>query len=354
MLPFLLALGVAVAAPQDGRNDLRDAIRRFDREAALRAARALLEQGSRAAVDQLLSALDFAADEEEAISRTLTETRRTERRVFHEYRKSSENVDRPRLLQELQQLEKNILGLEERIALVRAVRELVTEGMGKITDARATQFLLERMSASGSWPTRHACAYAAAFNSTLPFETAVPALLRLLETEKHPLVRIQIIDALRARRDKREAVVHALHRRLEGDPWPVAAAAVEFLQEIAAPQSVPVLIDAMARYEGRLRNDIRDALATMTGESRPADPATWKTWWDANGDAFLNGTYSPPGGQSATVGFYTDFFGIPVRSSRILFVLDRSDSMGQRARWKAPEPDPSLPADVKLGGDTKL
>jgi hypothetical protein len=351
--PLLLVL--ALLPPlQDGRSELRDAIRRYDRQAAHRTAAQLLEQGSRPAVEQLLSAVELAVNEEDSLSRSLQEARRTERRVYQEYRRPAEHVDRPRLLEELKTLERNILAFEERIATVRGLRERIAEGLAGLSDAKVAPLLLERVGSAGAWQVRWVCAQAAAGNPILSFDEVGPALLRQLEAEKHPAVRAQLLDALRVRRDKREVVVMDLQRRLQGEPWPVASAAVRFLQEIGAPESVPVLIDAMSGFEGRLRHELRDCLVALTGEGFAADPAAWRGWWERHGKEFAAGTYSPPSGRSVLPDAYSDLFGIPIRSTRVLFILDRSESMSERAAWKPAEEDPALAAELKLAGDAKL
>lgn len=338
---------------QDGRIDLRDAIRRCDRSAAFRAADRLLFQGSRAAVEQLLHAVELVTTEDESVSRALLEARKTERKVYLEYRRPAENVERPRLLDELRSLQRDILTLEERIATLRALRERIADGLAALPDPGGAALLLERLGSAGAWSVRWICVRAAAGNPILPFDSLAPALLRQLEIEKHAGVRAQLIDALRSRRDKRGAVVLALHRRISGEPWPVASAAIGFLQEIGAAESVPILVDAMGALEGRLRHEVRDCLVALTGEVYAADPAAWRAWWDRHGSDFISGRYSPPAGRSALPDAYSDLFGIPVRSTRVLFMLDRSESMSGQTAWKAQE-EPGLAAELRATGDTKL
>ena len=66
------------------------------------------------------------------------------------------------------------------------------------------------------------------------------------------------------------------------------------------------------------------------------DPDVWADWWKANRDDFERGNYSPfarklPEGPGRTVVFYD----IPVHSSRVCFVIDRSRSMKDQGRFDA-------------------
>jgi len=118
---------------------------------------------------------------------------------------------------------------------------------------------------------------------------------------------------------------------------PVALTAVRWLRDSKdAARAVPALIDALAVNEraqrGRLIHDIKKALATLTGGAELDTAADWKNYWDAQKAGVGRKTSSrltkalPP---------KSTFFGVPVESDRILFIIDTSESMEKK--------DPPLP-----------
>src|SRR6185503_5016831 len=106
-----------------------------------------------------------------------------------------------------------------------------------------------------------------------------------------------------------------------------------------------------------------DALVALTGVNRHGDAASWKAWLDQNRDAISKGTYAKktadeagaPGKNATT----TTFYGIPVESKSVIFVLDRSGSMMEPSDWDdtkdATATGGSGPgSDIKKTGDRKI
>lgn len=128
--------------------------------------------------------------------------------------------------------------------------------------------------------------------------------------------------------------------------WRADLAACEILIHLRAAASVPVLIAILERWNdadgetdlmsGTLRNRAYEVLKSLTGATVPMeDGAAWRTWWEGARDAFevrevKNDEAGSDPGRTST----GDFFGIPVRGSRVLFVVDVSGSMSLPMRLK--------------------
>jgi len=114
--------------------------------------------------------------------------------------------------------------------------------------------------------------------------------------------------------------------------WQVRLAALEALRESKA--SVGPIVDAMGQADFRFRKQATRTLVGLTETELPPDAGAWRDWWTANGDDFKAGAYSAraarqPEGPGRTVAFYD----IPVHSSRVCFVIDRSKSMRAEERF---------------------
>jgi len=133
---------------------------------------------------------------------------------------------------------------------------------------------------------------------------------------------------------------------------PVALTAVRWLRlSKDAPRAVPPLIEALVLSEktrrGRMVYDIKNALRELTGVN--LETATdWKNYWETR-------KLAPP--KTATAGSTQarfekpKFFGIPIESDRILFIIDTSGSMEKKdpiVEMKKPhEPAPPPPESGK-------
>jgi uncharacterized protein YegL len=138
--------------------------------------------------------------------------------------------------------------------------------------------------------------------------------------------------ALRGLRGRNEDVVFACGKEgLKSTAWPVRLEAALTLEKMNQPRVLPPLIEALAKEEGRLREDIRDVLRRLTSQNFDAEPEQWRMWWVENksqlegetGGAALFGSFkgkvSAPEKKSV--------YGIESRSRRIVFVIDTSGSM---------------------------
>ena len=166
------------------------------------------------------------------------------------------------------------------------------------------------------------------------------ALLALLD-DKSPQIRLAAIDSL-GQLGSASLADTCMRILVEDDDWRVRASCVDALAEFRLKETIPPLISAMESEEGRLQDDIHDALVQITGElDQTADPQSWQKWWDRVGDRWEvpskeeverrrkqrnagDRQYAP------ALRKYTPFVGIETRSRRMLFLLDISGSMADQ------------------------
>ncbi|MGE3853841.1 MAG: HEAT repeat domain-containing protein [Planctomycetota bacterium] len=131
--------------------------------------------------------------------------------------------------------------------------------------------------------------------------------------------------------------------------WHVVSAAVMALRQLRDIRGIDLLIEALAKAEGRLRGDIVIGLEDLTGKALPDDQQVWRTWWRANRDGFMmpppmEERDENPNRQAGSTGFY----GIEVRSLRVAFVLDVSGSMSGLSKFVPTGPNAPKANPTKL------
>ena len=149
------------------------------------------------------------------------------------------------------------------------------------------------------------------------------------EADAYMLAELIRIRALR----RPEGIHELLAARLLDERWQVRAAVIAELGRLPKKESIEMLIARLAKEEGRLKDDIADALEALTLKKFDADPEPWQAWWKK-----AKPTWKPPekkrmadgalavkeGGEGRSVAFY----GIRTHAKRIVFCLDVSGSMG--------------------------
>lgn len=124
--------------------------------------------------------------------------------------------------------------------------------------------------------------------------------------------------------------VEPLVKLLNDPDWRVRAAAIAALERLWTPEAVGALVDRLADEDGRLVMDIVMALRRMTDRDIGTDPQDWKIWWNAHGKAFKMPPPPSEGGcrlNRPSTRAKSSFFGLPILSKRVTFVLDVSGSM---------------------------
>ena len=130
-----------------------------------------------------------------------------------------------------------------------------------------------------------------------------------------------------------------------------AARSLGLLDDVGA---APALIAALRRVVGkdlRVEDAITEALQALSGKDIHADPELWHGWWlTAKDQRPFQKAQEQPGSKTVTGPHY---YGFPVRSSRVIFVLDISRSMGWNERLDSAKAEliqvlESLPATTRF------
>ncbi len=242
---------------------------------------------------------------------------------------------------------------ESKIMQVEACKRAIVDALGTFKSDESVKELAAEL-ARNSQPGKRAGVAEALGRLAHP---AIPAALaEAARKDAEPQVRVAALDALRER--KAAEGTPAAIDGLKHDFWQVRSAAAALLRTLKARTAVEPLVEALAKADGRLRAEFNEALAEITGVDKHGDPAAWKAWLDANRASVLEGSYRPRPEEAAGGGpsGKTTFYGIPVESKSVVFILDRSGSMLEPSEWDAPA-DVATGAggpDVKKTGDRKI
>jgi len=221
----------------------------------------------------------------------------------------------------------------------------IASTIGRLT---TTKSIAVAMNNTTEWFPRACCAEAL---GRLEQPEAVAALLARASREIEPGVRIAIADALAPITAKNEDARKALLPWLEGGTWGSRLAAAQALSRSGDKTMVPKLIKMLSGIgSGRMKYEINECLKKMTGVSRRGDYAAWTAWWEKNENDFLAGTYVASKADMDDGPGVTQFYGIPLHSTKVVFIIDTSLSMKEASTWK-PEIDTGID---KLEGERSI
>jgi hypothetical protein len=129
-------------------------------------------------------------------------------------------------------------------------------------------------------------------------------------------------------------LVAAAGANLTHKQWPVRSAAIDLLRSLRTAAGVPPLFERLDAEQGRLRQDLVEALEDLTRLQFPTT-AAWQQWWQQERTNFRvadrraavaeGDRGAPKQGAKATVSYWN----LPVHSDRVTFVVDVSGSMAQ-------------------------
>jgi HEAT repeat protein len=140
--------------------------------------------------------------------------------------------------------------------------------------------------------------------------------------------RIATLDALAEQAHPLAASL--LIASLQADDRRVRAAAAQGLGRVRVREAVEPLMAALEKEEdARVRHAVAQALFLTTGQYLYDDLPTWKRWWAEQGATFVVPVEVPELPEAKDAETYgATFYGVPVASEQIVFVLDQSGSMG--------------------------
>ena len=214
-----------------------------------------------------------------------------------------------------------------------AVRTLPAETLGRFRDPPTLLWLSKEvlLLLEGQYPLEARIAVARAAGDA----RHEPSLLGLLSafSDASGELRATAVDA--AGRIGGAQAARAIARRFSDPDWKVRLAALRYFTAHPDPWLIPTLIEALrqeqvslASGKGRKRSlfAVVDALLkTGAWVANPEDPRAWQTWWDEHRDRLEEALKeSRPEWSKSQLPYY---FGIPVLSDRMVFLLDVSKSM---------------------------
>jgi len=122
-------------------------------------------------------------------------------------------------------------------------------------------------------------------------------------------------------------LVPAILANLDHKVWQVRLVAVEALGLLRVKGTIEPLIARLdAEVSPRVRNAIAETLFRLTGTELFDIADAWRSWWAKNKDGFKVPA-DVPERKSSNAGTVASFYGLPVKTARVCFVLDRSESM---------------------------
>lgn len=220
---------------------------------------------------------------------------------------------------------------------------------GQMSKLTATKAIAAAMNATNEWYARACCAEAL---GRIGDADAVAALIARTKVENDPGVRIAICDALAPKIKGNDEIRAALLPWAETGTWGSKLAAAQALTRTEDPRLVPVLIKLLQTPSGRMKYEVNELLKKLTRADRHGDFAAWTAWWEKNDNEVLGGTYVPAPAEMAQrqMAPVTMFYGIPVNSTKVVFIIDTSLSMKEPSAWK-PEIQEK---DEKLDGERAI
>lgn len=213
-------------------------------------------------------------------------------------------------------------------ALPAAMPAMKVGILGALAEMRDTEAMFAMLSLLRSGTTRIKVAALDALGA-LQDSGAAP-LIQVTLRDEDPRVRTAAARALGTLRVK--TARPALESVLADEEPRTAEAAAKALAVIGDPASIDPLIEALARVQRkdmRLEYAFGHALTRITGHALGIDAEIWRKWWQREREKpFKRGKASDPTTGKGGARYY----GFRILSSRVIFVLDVSRSMGWNRR----------------------
>jgi uncharacterized protein YegL len=197
------------------------------------------------------------------------------------------------------------------------------------------------------WPVRAVAARLAALSADEA--ESKPVLLESLEKEKDPRVRVAALEALEtAPGSGWHGLVAA---RVEDVDWGAQVVAARVAGKRKVGKAIPGLIRALVKAPPRVAEEIGNALREITGQSIEPYADAWAKWWEAHRSEWgedgrpLQPIVAQPRKEDL------HYYGIKIKSDKVLFIIDTSGSMKEEKR--APQPPTAPPKGPTTGEPEK-
>lgn len=268
-------------------------------------------------------------------------------------------VDRQTLQMILQALQKEIAKssngkFEERVSF--EVLDESARALGKITNEKAIDEMINIVkNKGGEWRLRYYVMRGLAQTKSDKVKTVLMELVytkdkkgNVSPAKEDPHIIIAAVQMLSDRGDKE--ALDTFHRVIKEQTlsWEAKVSALEGIRKLNDEASIDHLIEALGKVsdaEGRVKTDIIETLQKLTQlQLESSDPNDWKAAWTAKKEG------KDPKTDGATGVLPTKFYGLKAKSTRIVFVLDKSGSMLEKASEPEEPPDPEEKPKVSTGG----
>jgi HEAT repeat protein len=162
--------------------------------------------------------------------------------------------------------------------------------------------------------------------SGFPSEATKALLLKLAGNAK-PGIMIPALEAL-GEMNVPEGLA-AFEKALKSKDWPVRVTAARAVARAKSKEAIDLLVDRLDKEEGRMLAELVEVLRGLTGKTFGYAPGQWKEWWTLNREGFDFAKAAADAAAFAAGGSpgATTYHGVPILSTRIIFILDISGSM---------------------------
>jgi len=233
----------------------------------------------------------------------------------------------------------------------RMVEDLL-EAIGHLRSKEATQTILKQ--AQASFNLRYRARLIEALGS-IKTATSLAGLVEILQKSTGGVETLAAVRAIKAIDVPTPEAVVALVAALGSEHRQIRTTAAFALAQMECRDNTAAIIDAMKGTQGQTAWDLNEALKKLTGVDKHANADAWKEWWGRSRDAVLAGIYKPDAQEKAgAAGSTTTFYGVPVVSTAVAFVVDTSGSMWEPARWIPGKDDDGKALGLKPPGNLKI
>lgn len=311
----LLIAALLLPAPPDAARRLNDAVAEADFAGARDALEEIVKGDGAEAARTLVGALPDARRTMDRLLRRTVSARATYDRVRSTFSFGLQKEEEIKN-ESLERARKRIEEAGAEAVAGEQIYDALRRGFGRL-GAGAAPELAREFRRTRSWLLR--CELADALGAL----KADGILVTLLDPGLEPVVLAAVLHNVQT---------PAARRYLDHEQWQVRLAALKSLRGDRA--SAGRIAESIEGADVRYQVEACRTLARMTGTRLPPDPAVWRDWWRLNGEAVLDGRYRPQFRKDPEGPGRTTFYGVPVTSSRVCFIIDRSRSMRKSDRFE--------------------
>jgi HEAT repeat protein len=219
-------------------------------------------------------------------------------------------------------LQGSVSELEARKSQDERILRQIAAAFGAANEA-GRKLVYAKTKAHKDFPVRAAGARVAA---VLPDEPASRAVVAEALKDPDPRVRLAVLEGLEKAPGTswQEGVV----ARVEDPDWGVQLVAARIAGAREIGKAIPALIRALATCTPRVAEQVVESLRLLTGETIEPYAEAWAKWWEDNRARWgEDGRPLAPLKAPPRVSGETSFYGLKIRSDRVLYIIDTSLSM---------------------------